>query len=277
MHLSSAPMRIRVHVEPRTTIPRRVFAMRLTFPLRQAPAFQLHKLPWKPTVLKIYGVQISVHTRKVIVAALMKGLRHEVIPVVPVIPGNPPANWRELSPTGHIPVLSDGDFTISDSAAICAYLERLSSQPSLYPEVPRDYALALSLEQYAGTLFREVVRPLFHETVVHPKMRGVATDQKKVDAVLNEVIPEMFGYLERVAGEEFFAGRFMTVADIAVASNLTTYQYLGFDLDRRRFPRLAALYDRTVRQPAMREALRREEAVVASMGLHNDFLAASLA
>lgn len=112
---------------------------------------------------------------KVIVAALMKGLRHEVIPVVPVIPGNPPSNWRELSPTGNIPVLSDGDFTLSDSAAICAYLERLSSHPSLYPESARDCAFALSLEQYAGTVFRDVVRPLFHETIVHPRMRGVAT------------------------------------------------------------------------------------------------------
>jgi glutathione S-transferase len=64
-------------------------------------------------VLRIYGVPISVHTRKVIVVAIAKGLPHEVIPVVPVIPDNPPANWRELSPAGKIPALSDGDFTIS--------------------------------------------------------------------------------------------------------------------------------------------------------------------
>lgn len=230
-------------------------------------------------MLKIYGVPISVHTRKVIVAALMKGLRHEVVPVVPVIPGNPPANWRELSPTGNIPVLGDGDFTIADSAAICAYLERLNSEPSLYPQAPRDHALALSLEQYAGTLFREVVRPLFHETVVHPKMRGVATDQKRVDTVLNETIPEMFGYLDRVAAsaEGFLAGKLVSVADLAVASNLTTYQYLGFDLDRRVFPALAAHYDRVVRLPAMREALHREEPFVESMGLNDEFLAVSLA
>ena len=75
-------------------------------------------------MLKIYGVPISVHTRKVIVVALAKDLPHEVVPVVPVIPDNPPANWRQLSPTGKIPALSDGDFTIADSAAICAYLER---------------------------------------------------------------------------------------------------------------------------------------------------------
>ena len=66
-------------------------------------------------MLKIYGVPISVHTRKVIVAAIAKGLAHEVVPVVPVVPGNPPPNWRELSPTGLIPALVDGDFTLADS------------------------------------------------------------------------------------------------------------------------------------------------------------------
>ncbi len=223
-------------------------------------------------MLKIYGVPISVHTRKVIVVALAKDLPHEVVPVVPVIPDNPPANWRQLSPTGNIPALTDGDFTVADSAAICAYLERLRPEPPLYPQPARDYALALSLEQYAGTVFRDVVRPLFHETVVHPKMRGVATDHERVNDVLNNAMPETFGYLDRIAGERFLAGALMSVADIAVASNLTTYQYIGFELDRHRFPRLAALYDRTIRQPAMREALHREQAVVASMGLRNDFL-----
>jgi glutathione S-transferase len=228
-------------------------------------------------VLKIYGVPISVHTRKVIVVALAKDLPHEVIPVVPVIPDNPPPNWRELSPTGKIPALADGDFTIGDSAAICAYLERLRPDLPVYPQLAREYALALSLEQYAGTVFREVVHPLFHETVVQPRIRNVPTDQNKVDEVLAKAVPETFGYLDSIAGGEFLVGKILSIADIAVASNLTTYQYIGFDLHRARFPRLAALYDRIIRQPAMREALRREKAAVASMGLRNDFLGAVLA
>src|SRR5262245_27805860 len=133
-------------------------------------------------MLKIYGVPISVHTRKVIVAALAKGLPHEVVPVVPVIPGNPPPNWRELSPTGLIPALTDGDFTVADSAAICGYLDRAYPDKPLYPKAPRDYATALSLEQYAGKLFSDVVRPLFHEVFVHPKVQNVPTDQSKIDA-----------------------------------------------------------------------------------------------
>jgi glutathione S-transferase len=228
-------------------------------------------------VLKIYGVPISVHTRKVIVVALAKDLPHEVVPVVPVIPDNPPPNWRQLSPTGKIPALSDGDFTIGDSAAICAYLERIRPERPLYPQPAREYAMALSLEQYAGTLFRDVVHPLFHETVVHPKMRNIPTDQSKVDDVLAKAVPEIFGYLDGIAGADFLVGKAMSIADIAVVSSLTTYQYIGFDLYRTRYPRLAGLYDRIVRQPAMLEALRREKDVVASMGLRNDFLETVLA
>ena len=231
-------------------------------------------------MIKIYGVPISVHTRKVIVAAIAKGLPHEVIPVVPVVPGNPPSNWREISPTGFIPALTDGDFTVADSAAIGAYLERkhpaTALHPtSLYPAAPEAYAQTLALEQYAGKLFSDVVRPLFHEVFVHPKVRNIPTDQSKIDAVLNEAIPETFGYLDRVAGDGFLVGGTLSVADIAVASNLVTHQYIGFDLYRARFPRLAALFDRVVAQPAFREALKREEGVVDSMGLKRDFLAAS--
>jgi glutathione S-transferase len=197
--------------------------------------------------------------------------------VVPVIPGNPPPNWRELSPTGLIPAISDGNFALADSTAICDYLDRTHPANPLYPQAPRERAQALALEQYGGALFSRVVRPLFHEVFVHPKVRNVPTDQSKIDAVLNEAIPEIFGYLDRVAAGEFLAGRAMSMADVAVVCNLVTYQYIGFDLYRDRFPRLAGLFDRVVAQPAMRAALEREQPAAEAMGLKRDFLAPALA
>jgi glutathione S-transferase len=229
-------------------------------------------------MLKIHGVPISVHTRKVIVAALHKGLPYELIMVAPVIPDSSPLNWRDLSPTGKIPVLSDGDFHLPDSAAICAYFERLQPAQPLYPSTPRAYATALWLEQYAGTLFTEVVRPLFHEVFVHPRVQQRPTDPAQVDAVLTKVMPGVLGHLEAVASDSgFLAGPAATVADIAVVSNLLTYQYIGFALDRTHYPRLCGLYDRVVRLPAMQEALRREQPVVESMGLSTGAIATALA
>jgi glutathione S-transferase len=222
-------------------------------------------------MLKIYGVPISVHTRKVIVVALAKGLDFEVIPVVPVIPGNPPANWRELSPTGKIPALVDGDFTVADSAAICAYLEKTHAAQPVYPSAPRDYATVLALEQYAGALFREVVHPLFQETFVFPRIQQVATNQKRIDKVLSESLPEMFGFLDAAIHGDYLVGDRATVADFAVMSNLITYQYIGFNLYRDRFRRLAAWFDRLLRQPVMAETMRREQPVVDSMALKRDW------
>lgn len=229
-------------------------------------------------MLTIYGVPISVHTRKVIVAARLKNVPFELVPVVPVMPDSLPPHWRRLSPTGLVPALREGDFTLSDSAAICAYLERKWPTPSLHPSDARHYGHALWLEQYAGaTVFRDVVRPLFHELFVHPKVRNIATDQAVVGDVLDRVLPEVFGYLEEASGASFLAGDALSVADLAVMSNLTTLQYTGCALDRDRYPKLAALYERVARVPEVAAALRSEQPVAQQMGLDGTFLEPLLA
>jgi glutathione S-transferase len=226
-------------------------------------------------MLKIYGVPISVHTRKVIITAMLKRLPFELVPVVPVMPDQLPANWHTISPSGLIPALQDGDFQVADSAAICAYLERVQPAIPLYPTDDRAYAKVLALQAYAGdVVFQSIVRPLFHEVFVHPKVRHIETNQSAVQQVLDEVLPKVFGYLNTTIEEEYFVGNGLTVADLAVASNLVTFQYIGFELDRQKYRRLAALFDRVISHPAVREALHKEAAVVDSMGLTRKFLAA---
>jgi glutathione S-transferase len=226
-------------------------------------------------MLKIYGVPVSVHTRKVLIVANLKGLAHDVIPVVPVIPGNPPSNWRELSPTGRIPAITDGDFTVADSTAICMYLDRAYPEHAIYPTAARELAQALSIELYATEqLFRSVVRPLFHEVFVHPKIHNCPPNQAVVEQVFAESIPEVFGYLDGIAAAECLVGRSITAADFAVVSNLVTYRYCGFHPDRSRFPRLAKYFDRMINVPCIRETLRNETSTAASMGLNDDILKA---
>lgn len=226
-------------------------------------------------MLKIYGVPVSVHTRKVLIAAALKGLAHEVIPIVPVVPGNPPPNWRELSPTGRIPAIADGDFRVADSTAICMYLDRAYPEHAIYPKDARELAKAVSIELYATEqLFRNVVRPLFHEVFVHPKIHNRPANQAVIEQVFTESIPEVFGYLEGLAAEEFLVGRLLTAADFALVSNLVTYRYCGFKLDRNRFPRLAKYFDRLIDVPCIRQTLQNEKSTAASMGLNDDILKA---
>jgi len=221
-------------------------------------------------MLKIYGVPISVHTRKVIVTAIEKNLKYENEPVIPF---NPPAGWAELSPTGKIPVMSDDDLLLRDSSVICAYLERTHPDHPIYPRDTRDFVQALWLEEYAdGTVFREVIHGLFFQKIIRPNILKQATDTAAITAILSDAVPKVFGYLEgTVGGHHLVAGRF-GIADIATVSNLINYHYLGYQIDARRFPKLAGYFAQQLRQPAIEAALRAERPVAERMGLDQTFL-----
>lgn len=217
-------------------------------------------------MLQIYGVPISVHTRKVIVAAIEKGLEFAVEPVIPF---NPPAGWAELSPTGKIPVVRHGERVVRDSSVICAYLERLHPLPALYPAAPADYAEALWHEEYAdGTVFREVVHGLFFQKIIRPNILKENTDGAALQAILEGALPRVFGYLEAAP---LGAGAF-GIGDIALASNLINFHYLGYEIERRRYPRLAAYFARQLAQPSIRKAIAAEQPVAAGMGLDAGFV-----
>ncbi len=221
-------------------------------------------------MLKIYGVPISVHTRKVIVAAIEKRLVYQNDPVIPF---TPPPGWDRLSPTGKIPVMIDGDASLADSSVICTYLDRTYPERPIYPPDTKDYIQALWFEEYAdGTMFREVVHPLFFQTYIRPNILKQEPDRSIVDATRREALPKVFGYLETVTGKHYLAGSQLSLADIAVTSNLLNYQYLGFELDSERYPRLSAFFCRCVQHPSICAALKAEQQVAEAMGLKRSFL-----
>jgi glutathione S-transferase len=222
--------------------------------------------------MKIYGVPLSVHTRKVIVAARLKKIPFDLEIVIPVIPGNPPANWREISPTGLIPAIEDHDVCLADSTAIVCYLERKHPQPPLLPSNDKDYGSALFLDAWAGSeLFRKVIHPIFHNQVVGPKIRNVPANRAMIDAAKDKAAPEAFGYLESLAPDGFLVGRTLTVADIAVVSNLILFHYLGHRIEPR-FPKLNAYFHRHIESPTLRDALAAEKLFVDQMGLDRSFM-----
>jgi glutathione S-transferase len=227
-------------------------------------------------MITIHGVPLSVHTRKTIVTAILKKIDYKFEVVIPVIPGNPPANWGTLSPTGLIPVMQDGDFTLADSTAICLYLDRKQPAPPLLPADIRDYARVLWFDAYAGgTIFRHVVHPLFVQTIVGPNIRNVPTNKAVVDDVLMNVQPKILGYLDSQITGKFLVGDTMTLADIAIVSNFIVYQYLGFEIDAARYPKLAGYLRAITASEAFQRALADERPFVDQMGLKRDFLSAA--
>jgi glutathione S-transferase len=216
------------------------------------------------TPLKIYGVPLSVHTRKVILAARLKSIAYEIVPVIPVIPDNPPADWRSISPTGLIPALDDQGFILADSTAIVLYLERTRPSPALLPAAAKAYGRALFFDAWAGSaLFRSIVHPLFHNQVVLPNIHKRAGDLALIDAALSKALPEAFTFLEDQIRSAFLVGEELSLADLAVASNLLTFHYLGHGIDQTRFPKVHTYFHRHLASALFASALETEKPFVA--------------
>jgi glutathione S-transferase len=222
--------------------------------------------------MKIYGVPLSVHTRKAIAAARLKGIPFELQVVIPVVPGNPPPNWRDISATGLIPAIEDEGFRLADSTAIIHYMERKHPSPALLPSDRRELGTALFLDAWAGSeLFQRMVRPIFHNQIVAPKIRNTPGDQAAIDAAMDEAAPEAFGYLEGLNPGTFLVGNGLTIADLAVVSNLIVFHYLGRRIDAR-FPKLNAYFRRQIEAPALRSILAEERPFADQMGLDRSFI-----
>jgi glutathione S-transferase len=215
-------------------------------------------------MLKIHGVPFSAHTRKVIIAALEKGIPYEIAPVIPL---TPPEGWQQLSPLGLIPIIQDGDFTLADSTAICLYLDRAYSGAALYPGDPRQFARVLWLEEFVDSgLAPHVLRGLLMQRVFAPKFLGKAPDEALIQTSLTQMIPPRFAYLEQTLGADWFVANAFSMADIAVASILMNYHFAGEELDSIRYPKLTRFLARALARSSFRQALQAEIPAARSVG-----------
>jgi glutathione S-transferase len=220
-------------------------------------------------MLTIHGVPISIHTRKVIITALEKNLEHRVELVFPF---DPPAGWKERSPTGKIPTLTDEGFNLADSSVIVAYLEKKFPERPVYPRDMRAYAQALWFEEYVDGQIAPDVIGIFQQKVFGPMLHQRAPDQTVIDRLLQSALPPKFDYLENALHGDYLAGNEPSIADITIASNLLNFRYLGCTMDARRYPRLAAHFTRMLRRDSFRKALPAEQPFAEKMGLDHGFL-----
>jgi glutathione S-transferase len=217
----------------------------------------------------IYGVPLSIHVRKVIVTALEKRLEHQVETVFPF---DPPPGWRELSPTGKIPVLKHGDLTLADSSVIVAYLEKRFPERPLTPSEPAQYARALWFEEYVDSQIAPDVIALFKQKVLGPMVHKIEIDEAVVQRLLHEDLPPKLDYLEAALHGDYLVDGRVSVADITLASDLTVFHYLGCRLDARRYPKLLAHFQRMLNRDSFRAALAAEQPFAEKMGLDRQFL-----
>jgi len=210
-----------------------------------------------PQPLTVIGSFVSPYVRKVLACMNLKGLDYEVDPITPFF-GND--EYQRLSPLRRIPVLIDGDFSVSDSSVICAYLDEAYPGVPLLPSDPKDRARARWFEEYADTRLGDLlIWGLFYQKVVHPLVWGEPGDQARIEKSLNEDIPAALDYLEGELPADGFLFGEIGLADIAIASFFQNGSYAGYSIDAERWRRTAGLVARTLAHPCIAELLKYEE------------------
>ena len=185
----------------------------------------------------LYGTCYSPFVRKVLFFLGEKGVPCEH---VPLRFHDPLAAFNAASPFGKIPALSDGDFHLSDSSAICHYIERKHPEHPLLPDDAEGFAQAVWFDKFHDTMLMPAVGKVFFNLFVKPRLLKQEPDMPVVEKALAEDIPFVYGFLERTIKGPFLVGDRLSLADIAVAVPFFNAAIAGHPVDAARYPRLGA-------------------------------------
>jgi len=142
------------------------------------------------------------------------------------------------NPLGQLPTLElDDGACISESVAICRYLERLHPQPPLFGESPLEQAL---VDQYVRQIeFQVMVAVGLYWRAAQPRTAAFFQGREGVRALSREVVAEnrqehqasvmgAFGWLDQVLGRpRHLVGDRMSMADIVGFTSIEFAAYLS--------------------------------------------------
>ena len=209
----------------------------------------------------VHGSSLSPFVRKVLVYAHEKGIAVENRFAL-LGPKSP--EFLAMSPFGKIPAFEDGDYKLSDSSAIIAYLEALHPAPAMIPAEPRARGRVTWFDEFADTIMFQHFVPIFFNRVVAP-LTGADGDESAAVKAEAELVPKTMDYLERqLDGAHYLVGDAFTLADLAVAGPFVNLHLAGVTFDAARYPRTCAYLARIHARPSFVEAITRDEAFLAS-------------
>lgn len=206
----------------------------------------------------VYGSSLSPFVRKVLVFAAEKGIEVETR-VLPL--GSDDPEFREASPFGKIPGFRDGDFAVSDSSAIIAYLDAVKPDPNLIPAEPRARSRTIWYEEFSDTILCACGAKMFFNRVVAPRFLGREGDLAAADTAERDELPRLLDYLEgAIPASGFLVEDRLTLADIAVASPFANLRHLAVAIDSGRWPKVVAYAERMLGRPSFKAYTDRESA-----------------
>lgn len=204
------------------------------------------------TMFRLYHVPLSPYCRKVRLALAEKRIEVELVEE---------RYWEQdpeflrRNPAGKVPVLRAGGRTMSESQAICEWLEETVPEPPLMPRNPEArYEVRRIVAWFDDKFHRDVTSKLLYERVNKKIMKQGYPDSTAVKAGAKAIKYHLdyMGWL--LDQRRWLAGDALTLADFAAAAHLSALDYIS-DVDWNRSEVVREWYAKIKSRPAFRPLL----------------------
>lgn len=164
-------------------------------------------------------------------------------------------DFLRRNPAGKVPVLKMGQRTMSDSTAICEYLEELHPTPALLPTTAEErYETRRLVAWFDDKFYSDVTSKLLGERVFRKVMGTGYPDSTNVKSGARAIKFHLDYMTQLLDQRRWLAGNQMTLADFAAAAQLSCLDYIS-DVDWNRSEVLKDWYAKIKSRPAFRSLL----------------------
>jgi len=201
---------------------------------------------------KLFHVPLSPFCRKVRLSLAEKRVECEL---VEERYWEKDADFLRRNPAGKIPVLQIGGRTMSESAAICEYLEEVHPEPPLMPRgADARYEVRRLVAWFDDKFHHEVTSKLLYERV-NKKITGQGfPDSRNVKDGARAIKLHLDYMTQLLDRRRWLAGDVMTLADFAAAAHISALDYIS-DVDWHRSESVKDWYAKIKSRPAFRGIL----------------------
>ncbi|NND42422.1 MAG: glutathione S-transferase family protein, partial [Silicimonas sp.] len=203
-------------------------------------------------MIRLYHVPLSPFCRKVRLSLAEKRLEVEL---VEERYWERDADFMRRNPAGKVPILKIDGLTLSESGAICEYIEERHPTPPLLPgDSARRHEVRRLVSWFDDKFHNEVTSKLLYERVNKKITKEGYPDSTNVKAGA-KAIKAHLDYMGTLLDERrWLAGNDLTLADFAAAAHLSTLDYIS-DVDWNRNQTVRDWYAKIKSRPAFRSLL----------------------
>lgn len=164
-------------------------------------------------------------------------------------------DFLRRNPAGKVPVLRIDGIMMSESSAICEYIEETRPDPSLMPSDPVQRQEVRRLVSWFDDKFHtEVTSKLLYERVNKKVMKQGYPDSSNVKAGAKAIKFHLDYMAWLLDQRRWLAGDKMSLADFAAAAHLSSLDYIS-DVDWNRSEVVKDWYAKIKSRPAFRALL----------------------